>query len=213
MRYRDRKHAGDVLAQLLLEYQNATDVIVFGLARGGVPVAYEIAKTLNIPLDVLIVRKIGMPGHQEYAIGAIASGQIAVFNQDVIARLHIPEEDIQMILKEEKEELARREDIYRHQKPFPNIRNKTVILVDDGVATGFSLKAAIAALRIKHPKEIVIAVPVGALDSIENLQGICKKVICPLTPEDFRAVGQWYFNFNQVEDDEVISCLEKNYLQ
>ena len=213
MRYRDRKHAGDVLAQLLLEYQNATDVIVFGLARGGVPVAYEIAKTLNIPLDVLIVRKIGMPGHQEYAIGAIASGQIAVFNQDVIARLHIPEEDIQMILKEEKEELARREVIYRHQKPFPNIRNKTVILVDDGVATGFSLKAAIAALRIKHPKEIVIAVPVGALDSIENLQGICKKVICPLTPEDFHAVGQWYFNFNQVEDDEVISCLEKNYLQ
>ncbi|NBX85170.1 MAG: phosphoribosyltransferase [Gammaproteobacteria bacterium] len=208
MRYRDRKHAGNVLAQLLLEYQNASEVIVFGMARGGVPVAYEIAKTLNVPLDVLIVRKIGMPEHQEYAIGAIASGKIAIFNKDVISRLNISEADIQKVLKEEKEELARREEIYRRHKPFPNIRNKTVILVDDGVATGFSLRAAIAALQIKHPKEIIIAVPVGALDSIDNLQGICKKVVCPLTPEDFNAVGQWYFNFNQVEDDEVIHYLE-----
>ena len=209
MRYRDRKHAGDVLAQLLLEYKNAPDVIVFGMARGGVPIAHEIANTLHLPLDVLIVRKIGMPGHQEYAIGAIASGKIAIFNKDIISRLHIPESDIQKIVKEEKEELARREVLYRHHKPFPNIRHKTVILVDDGVATGFSLRAAIAALQIKHPKEIVIAVPVGALDTIENLQGICKKVVCPLTPEEFHAVGQWYFNFNQVEDEEVIACLEQ----
>lgn len=207
MIYRDRKHAGEVLTESLLEYKNSKDVIVFGMARGGIPIASEIAKSLHVPLDVLIVRKIGMPGHQEYAIGAIASGQIAIFNKDVIARLHIPESDIQEILKDEREELARREILYRNHKPFPNIRNKTVILVDDGVATGFSLRAAIAALQIKHPKEIIIAVPVGALDTIESLQGICKKVVCPLTPEEFRAVGQWYFNFNQIEDDEVLDCL------
>lgn len=210
MIYRDRIHAGEILSELLLDYQNGKDVIVLGMARGGMPIAEVIAQKINAPLDVMIIRKIGMPGHKEYAIGAIASGQIAVFNQEIIQRLNISANDVQNIVNEEKAELLRRELEYRDHHSFPDIQQKTVILVDDGIATGFSLKAAIAALQIKRPKEIIIAVPVASQESIEELESLCFRVLCPLKPDQFRSVGEWYFNFSQVSDDEVISCLKKH---
>lgn len=209
MIYRDRIHAGEVLSQHLLSYKNDLDVIVLGMARGGVPIAHEIAQTLNTPLDVMIVRKIGMPGYKEYAIGAIATGQIAVFNQEMIKLQHISEKEIQKVVNEEKLELSRRELEYRDHYPFPDIQQKRVILVDDGIATGFSLKAAIAALQLKRPKEIIIAVPVGSQDAIDELESLCFKVICPLIPEHFNSVGEWYNHFNQVDDSDVIKYLKK----
>ncbi len=210
MQYQDRNHAGFLLSQLLMNYKNLKDAMVLGMARGGVPVAYEIAKILHVPMDAMIVRKIGMPNNQEYAIGAIASGEIAIFDEETIQNLAIDKSAIEMVLRDEKNELARREAIYRHKKPFPDVQNKIVILVDDGMATGLSIKAAILAIQEHHPKELIVAVPVGASDALTDIAPLCNQIICPLIPDSFQAVGQWYAQFNPVRDDEVLFYLQKS---
>jgi putative phosphoribosyl transferase len=207
MRYQDRNHAGFLLSQLLIKYKNQKDVMVLGMARGGVPVAYEVAKFLHAPMDAIIVRKIGMPNNKEYAIGAIASEDIAIFDEEAIQYLGIDKGEIQEILQEEKKELVRREAIYRNKKPFPDVHNKIVILVDDGVATGLSLKAALSAIQRHQPQKLIVAVPVGASEALGDIKPLCDQMICPLIPDTFQAVGQWYEQFNPVEDTEVLFYL------
>lgn len=208
-RYQNRKYAGQILANYLSSYANRDDVIVLALPRGGVPVAYEIAEKLNAPLDVFIVRKIGVPGHAELAMGAIASGEVKVFNEDIIDSLQIPDEAIRQVITKEKEELKRREHVYRGDNPFPNLQNKTVILVDDGIATGASMRAAIQALKLMQPARLIVAVPVAAYDLAQHMSKLVDEFICPLQPYDLHAVGLWYENFTQTEDDEVFTLLNE----
>ena len=207
MNYAERHQAGRVLADLLREYANRSDVIVLALPRGGVPVAYEIAVRLSLPLDVFIVRKLGVPGHEEFAMGAIAAGDVAVFNESVVNDLHIKKMVIDHVLEIEQEELMRREFIYRGNKPSLRFKGKTIILVDDGIATGYSMRAAILSLRRKKPADIIVAVPVAARATCEELADLVKRVICPLQPANFYAVGLWYDDFTQTTDDEVIHLM------
>ncbi|KTD13598.1 phosphoribosyltransferase [Legionella gratiana] len=207
MNYSDRYQAGSVLADLLKDYENRTDVIILALPRGGVPVAYEIAKKLSLELDIFIVRKLGVPGHEEFAMGAIASGGIVAFNEEVLSTLHIKKDAIDKILQSEQNELSRRESVYRGNKPFPDLMEKIVILVDDGIATGYTMRAAIAALKQKHPAKIIIAVPVAARSTCNELAPLVDTIICPLCPANFYAVGLWYNDFSQTTDDEVIKLL------
>ena len=209
MKYVDRKHAGLVLTNLLKDYANRNDIIVLALPRGGVPVAYEIAASLCLELDVFIVRKLGVPGHEELAMGAIASGGVAVLNEEIIQALHINQSAIDSILQSEQQELIRREHLYRGNRPFPNITGKTIILVDDGIATGATMKAAIAALQKQKPAAIILAAPVAAQLTYSEMARLVKTVICPLTPLDFHAVGLWYDNFSQTTDEEVVELLDK----
>lgn len=202
-RYTDRLHAGKVLAEHLQEYQDRDDVIVLALPRGGVPVGYEIAKTLHAPLDVFIVRKLGVPGHSELAMGALATGGACVFNESIIRDLGIPPYAIDSVIDEEKKELARRETVYRCDKPFPDLKNKIVILVDDGIATGASIKAAIKALEQLQPKSVVVAVPVADETICNEIAVTVDQIICPLQPTNLQAVGLWYHDFSQTEDEEV----------
>lgn len=202
-KYRDRQEAGQVLASELKEYANRSDVIVLALPRGGVPVAYEIAQELNLPLDVFIVRKLGVPGHEELAMGAIASGGTTVFNDDVVRSLSISKKMIDSVIQKENEELSRRELTYRGKRPFSNIKNKTVILVDDGIATGATMRAAIKALRLLKPASIIIAVPVAEANTCQSIAKIADKMLCPLQPTLFYAVGAWYDYFDQTSDEEV----------
>lgn len=206
-KYSDRKQAGIVLAEQLKEYANLTDVIVLALPRGGVPVAYEIAKALSLPLDVFIVRKLGAPGHKELAIGAIASGGAAVFNEAIVHDLHIEQSAIDAVIESEQKELVRRQQLYRGPHPFPALFNKTIILVDDGIATGATMVAAIKALKKRNPAHIVIAVPVAARSTYKEISSLVDKIVCPLQPIDFYAVGLWYEDFQQTSDDEVIALL------
>lgn len=201
--FRNRRDAGKKLAQELLHYANRPDVIVLALPRGGVPVAYEVALALNVPMDVFIVRKLGLPGHEELAIGAIASGGIRVLNKDIIRALNIPEEVINRIAERELKELQRRERKYRGDRPTPEIRDHKVILVDDGLATGASMRAAVAALRAQHPKRIVVAVPTAAPEACEAFQNEVDEVVCAITPEPFVGVGLWYEDFSQTTDEGV----------
>jgi putative phosphoribosyl transferase len=212
MKYLDRKHAGLVLSELLknYNYNRRKDVIVLALPRGGVPVAYEIAMMLCLELDVFIVRKLGVPGHEELAMGALASGGTVVFNDELINYLQIQKSSIDSVIQPEQKELMRREHLYRGNKPFPHLTGKTIILVDDGIATGSTMKAAIMALQQKQPKEIVVAVPVAALSTCDEISGLVKTLICPLQPVDFHAVGLWYDNFSQTSDEEVIELLEQS---
>lgn len=207
MNYAERHQAGRILADLLGEYANRSDVIVLALPRGGVPVAYEIAARLSLPLDVFIVRKLGVPGHEEFAMGAIAAGNVVVFNETVVHDLHIKKMAIDHVLETEQEELMRREYIYRGNKPDPRFKGKTIILVDDGIATGYSMRAAILSLRRKKPADIIVAVPVAARTTCEELADLVKRVICPLQPANFYAVGLWYDDFTQTTDDEVIHLM------
>lgn len=207
MKYIDRHHAGLVLTELLKEYNGRKDTIVLALPRGGVPVAYEIATKLSLELDVFIVRKIGVPGHEELAMGALASGGTVVFNDEIINILHIQKSSIDRVVKSEQEELTRREHLYRGNKPYPHLAGKTIILVDDGIATGSSIKAAIIALQEKQPSDIIIAVPVAAFSTSQEMVGLVTRFICPLQPVDFHAVGLWYDNFSQTSDEEVIELL------
>ncbi|GGI93541.1 phosphoribosyltransferase [Legionella impletisoli] len=208
-KYHDRLNAGKFLAKELSRYKNHPDGIIFALPRGGVPVAYEIATELSLPLDVFLVRKLGVPGHRELAMGAIASGEIAFFNQSIISDLNISQEAIDEVIKAESSELKRREEAYRGDKPFPDLTNKTVILVDDGIATGATVRAAIEALRVHKPSRIVLAVPVAPRSTLYELDAEVDEIVCPLAPVNFYAVGIWYEQFPQTSDDEVRDFLSK----
>jgi len=208
MMYKDRQDAGKYLASYLMEYANRPDVLVLGLPRGGVPIAYEVAQALNAPLDVFIVRKLGVPGHEELAMGAIATGGVRVLNEDVVQQLHIPPEVIKAVTDQELQELERRERQYRDERPLPDVSGRVVILVDDGLATGSTMRAAVAALREMHPARIVVAVPVAAPSVCESFTQIVDQMVCAQTPEPFYAVGLWYQDFSQTSDEEVRHLLQ-----
>jgi putative phosphoribosyl transferase len=206
----DRRDAGRVLASRLTKYAGRDDVIVLALPRGGVPVAYEVASALGAPMDVFLVRKLGTPGHRELAMGAIASGGVRVLNEDVVHWYGISESAIERIAREEQDELERRERAYRDDRPAPDLANKIVILVDDGLATGSTMRAAAQAVRAHRPARVVVAVPVGAPQTCAELAAVADEVICARMPEPFSAVGQWYLNFDQTDDDEVKALLQKS---
>ena len=205
--YQNRLEAGRYLATLLKQYANRPDVIVLALPRGGVPVGYEVAKALHVPLDVFIVRKLGVPGHEELAMGAIATGGVLVLNNEVVDMLHIPQRIIDAVAAREDQELKRRTQLYRDDRPLPDLKGKTVILVDDGLATGSTMRAAIEALRQEQPAHIVVATPVGALQTCEELSQQVDEIICAQTPEPFYGVGFWYKDFEQTSDQEVHDLL------
>jgi predicted phosphoribosyltransferase len=207
--FKDRRDAGKILAQKLSAYTSRLDVIVFALPRGGVPVAYEVALALNAPLDVFIVRKLGLPGQEELAIGAIASGGIRVLNDDIVRALAIPEEVINVIAQREFQELQRREQMYRGDRPLSDVRDRTIILIDDGLATGASMRAAVAGLRALHPARIVIAVPTAAPETCDAFKFEVDEIVCAMTPEPFEGVGRWYADFRQTTDEEVRTFLEE----
>lgn len=206
----DRRNAGRVLAALLANYASRDDVVVLALPRGGVPVAYEVASVLGVPMDVFLVRKLGTPGHRELAMGAIASGGVRVLNDDVVHWYGISDVAIDRIAREEQEELERRERAYRGDRPPPDLTNKIVILIDDGLATGSTMRAAAQAVRARRPARVVIGVPVGAPQTCADLAAVADEVICARMPEPFSAVGQWYLNFDQTGDDEVRELLQKS---
>jgi predicted phosphoribosyltransferase len=207
MLFRDRKHAGHLLSMFLSHYANRADVLVLALPRGGVPVASEVARTLRAPLDVFLVRKLGLPGQEELAMGAIATGGVRVLNEEVVIALDLSNELIDMVAAEEQRELERRERAYRDDRPPPDVRGKTVILVDDGLATGSTMRAAVAALRQQGPARIVVAVPVGAHQTCAGLEKLADEVVCARMPEPFYAVGAWYQDFSQTTDEEVFDLL------
>jgi len=206
--FADRKDAGRKLARDLLEYKARANVIVLALPRGGVPVAHEVAQALNAPLDIMLVRKLGLPGHEELAMGAIASGGVRVLNEEVIDSLDIPEKLIDRVAERERQELERREREYRGDQPRPELEGKTVILVDDGLATGASMRAAIAGVRARDPARIIVAVPTAAPETCESFEALADEIICTSTPQPFYGVGLWYENFSQTTDEEVRSLLE-----
>jgi putative phosphoribosyl transferase len=206
-RFADRFEAGRALAQKLAGYAGRPDVVVLALPRGGVPVGYEVATALGAPLDVFIVRKLGLPGHEEYAMGAIASGGVRVLNPEVTVPMRISDEVIASVTAREQQELERRERLYRGDRPPVEIEGRTVILVDDGLATGSTMRAAAIAVRKLRPARIVVAVPVAALQTCEDFRAEVDETVCALTPEPFRSVGEWYRDFSQTEDDEVRALL------
>jgi putative phosphoribosyl transferase len=207
--FADRAEAGRILAEQLAAYAGRDDVIVLALPRGGVPVAYEVASVLDAPLDVFLVRKLGAPGQEELAMGAIASGDVVVINDEVIKALRVPAEVVETKIVSERKELARRESIYRGDRPPLEVTGRTVILVDDGLATGSTMRAAVTALRRQHPARIVVAVPIGAASTCAELEAIADECICAFTPDPFRAVGLWYGDFAQTSDDEVSVLLDR----
>ena len=196
-KYQNRYQAGQFLASQLQAYANRDDVIVLGLPRGGVPVAYEIAKALHVPFDIFIVRKLGVPGHNEFAMGAIAMGGVQVLNDNTIRDLNITPYELESVIAKEHAELSRREMVYRGAQPFPDVKDKVIILADDGVATGATIKVAIRALQQFHPASIVVAVPVAEESVCNDIRLIADEVICPLTPNQLYAVGNWYEDFSQ----------------
>ena len=209
-RFINRSDAGRQLAALLAPHYAARgDVLVLGLPRGGVPVAFEIAMALDAPLDVFIVRKLGLPGHEEFGIGAIATGGVRVVDEAVLRAYGVDAETLDRITERERRELERRERLYRDDRPFPSIVDRVVILVDDGLATGSTMRAAVAALRAEGPRKIVVAVPVGAPETCSAMAELADDVVCLSTPEPFYAVGLWYDDFEQTEDEEVHALLER----
>jgi len=210
MLYQDRRDAGRQLSKKLAKYANRDDVLVLALPRGGLPVAFEVAEALQAPLDIFLVRKLGVPGHEELAMGAIASGGVRVLNDDVVNYLRIPDEAINHVAEQEQKELERREHSYRDNRPPPNVQGRTVILVDDGLATGSTMKAAAAALRLQQPARIVVAVPVAAQETCSEFRAEVDEIVCGATPEPFRAVGLWYRDFSQTTDDEVRELLSQS---
>jgi putative phosphoribosyl transferase len=210
MRFRDRVDAGRALAERLQPYRGRDDVVVLALPRGGVPVGFELARRLRVPLDVFLVRKLGVPGHEELAMGAIASGGVRVLNESVVAELGITDEDIARAAIVEGRELERREHLYRAGRAPIDVRGRTVILVDDGLATGASMRAAALAVRELHPAKVVVAVPVAAERTCDDFRGEVDEVVCAVTPEPFLAVGSWYDDFTQTTDDEVRALLAQS---
>jgi len=209
MRFTDRRNAGRVLARKLSAYAGHTDVIVLALPRGGVPVGYEVALALHTPLDIFIVRKLGLPGREELAIGAIASGGIRVLNNDIIRVLNVPEEVINIVARNELQELQRRERDYRGESPAPDVRDRKVILIDDGLATGASMRAAVTGVRAQHPARIIIAIPVAAPETCDAFQFEVDEMVCGMTPEPFYGLSRWYEDFSQTTDEEVRMFLEE----
>ena len=210
MIFRDRTDAGKQLAARLGEYANHPDVLVLALPRGGVPVAFEVAEALGAPLDIFLVRKLGVPGHEELAMGAIATGGVRVLNEDVVRYLKIPGEVIDAVAIKEQRELERRERAYRGDRPAPEVRGRTVILVDDGLATGSTMRAAATALRKQQPASIIVAVPVSAPQTCDEFRDEVDEIVCAVTPEPFHAVGLWYHDFSQTTDEEVHDLLERS---
>ncbi|MDF5724613.1 MAG: phosphoribosyltransferase [Rhizonema sp. PD37] len=208
MRFKDRKVAGQFLAQKLEAYANRQDVLVLALPRGGVPVAFEIAKALNVPLDVFVVRKLGVPGQKELAMGAIASGGVRILNDEIVCEEKISVKDIDRVTETEQKELERRERLYRSDCPIPVLCGRTIILVDDGLATGATMYAAILALQKHQPAEIVLGVPVSSPQACHKFEVLVDKTICLATPSPFYSVGFWYENFPQTTDGEVCDLLE-----
>jgi putative phosphoribosyl transferase len=213
MIFQDRSEAGKYLATQLAKFANRDDVLVLALPRGGVPVAYEVAKRLHAPLDIYLVRKLGVPGHEELAMGAIASGGVRVLNEDVVKYLRIPKSVIDLVAEFEMEELERRELAYRGNRSEPDVSGKTVILIDDGLATGSTMRAAAEALRQQQPARIVVAVPVSAPQTCDEYRMGVDEIVCAVTPEPFYGVGQWYIDFSQTTDEEVRELLAKTQAQ
>jgi len=207
MIFRDRHDAGRQLAARLTDYAGRDDVLVLALPRGGVPVGYEVARALGAPLDVFLVRKLGVPGREELAMGAIASGGIRVLNEDVVRALGIPPAVIDQVAAEEEVELGRREREYRDARPAPDVAGRAVLLVDDGLATGSTMRAAVLALRERGPAEVVVAVPVGAPETCEAMNEVADATVCAHMPDQFAAVGLWYADFSQTTDEEVRQLL------
>ena len=208
-RFEDRFDAGRFLARQLQHHADSPNTVVLALPRGGVPVAYEIARAIDAPLDVFVVRKLGAPGYEELAMGAIATGGVRVFNEEVIHHLGVSQSWIDATIREQEEELQRREQAYRGERPPAELRNRTVILVDDGLATGASMRAAVRALRLRHPAGITVAVPIGSRDTCDQFRSEVEEVVCGRTPEPFHAVGAWYRDFTQTTDDEVRELLDR----
>ncbi|MCI0389103.1 MAG: phosphoribosyltransferase [Acidobacteria bacterium] len=210
MRYQDRTEAGRLLAERLAKYKNRPDVVILALPRGGVPVGFEVAQALNAPLDVFVVRKLGVPGQEELAMGAIASGGVRVFNEDIVQMLRIPDEMIEAAVAKETQELERRERLYRGDSPALDARGRVAILIDDGLATGSTMRAAALALRRHLPSRIVVAAPVAAGSTCDELSNEVDEVICAETPEPFHAISLWYRDFTQTTDDQVRELLAQS---
>lgn len=208
-RFQNREEAGRILAAKLMLYANRPDTLILALPRGGVPIGYEIARALNLPLDVIIVRKLGVPGHEELAMGAIASGGVRVLNRSVIESLRIPPDSLEAVEKREALELMRREATYRGNRQPASVKGKTVILVDDGVATGSTMRVAISALREQHAGRIIVATPVAPPTVRWEMEALVEDFVALVMPEDFFGVGQWYGDFTQVSDDTVYKLLRK----
>jgi putative phosphoribosyl transferase len=209
LRYINRSEAARPLAEALQPYAGRSDVLILGLPRGGVPVAYKVAQTLKVSLDLMLVRKLGVPGHEELAMGAIATGGIRVLNDDVVEGLGISDADIERIAAREQQELQRRDRVYRGNRPPPDMEGQCVILVDDGLATGATMRSAIAAVRRQNPARLVVAVPVAPLHTVARLREEADEVVCPATPEPFFSIGQWYEDFAPVSDEDVRALLEQ----
>jgi putative phosphoribosyl transferase len=209
MHFHNRSDAGRQLASRLSAFAHRHDVVVLALPRGGVPVAFEVARALNAPLDIFLVRKLGVPGHPELAMGAIASGGVRVLSEDIIEQLGVPRTAVEQVAVRERLELERRDRLYRGDRPPPLLRDRTVILVDDGLATGATMEAAIVAVRQYQPARVIVAAPVGATETCRRLKALADDVMCASTPEPFQAVGLWYEQFDQTSDDEVIELLRR----
>lgn len=207
--FRDRFEAGQLLAGLLMQFANRPDVIVLGLPRGGVPVAYEVARALHVPLDVYVVRKLGTPGHRELAMGAIAPGGVRVLNREVVEGLHISKSELDAVAEEEEVELRRRELAYRGSPFEPEVRGKTVLLIDDGIATGSTMRAAIRALNSQLPARLIVAVPTAAAGTANELRAEVDEFIALMEPDPFYGVGEWYEDFRQTTDEEVAALLQR----
>ena len=208
MIFRNRSDAGQYLATKLLQYKDRQDVLVLALPRGGVPVAFEVAQALRVPMDIFLVRKLGVPGHEELAMGAIATGGVRVLNEDTVDYLGIPADVIDSIAETELKELKRRELVYRGNRPAPDVKGKTLILIDDGLATGSTIRAAAQALRRREPARIIVAVPVSAPQTCDEYRIGVDEIVCAVTPEPFFGVGKWYLDFSQTTDEEVRDLLE-----
>jgi putative phosphoribosyl transferase len=208
--FRDRAHAGQVLAQTLKAYEDRPDVVVLALPRGGVPVGAEVARALRAPLDVFVVRKLGVPGHEELAMGALASGGVRVLHRQTIGQLHISEPQIEQAVARERQEIERRERRYRQGRPAPELKGRTVLLVDDGLATGATMRAAVEALRKLDPAKIVVAVPLGAASTCAALERSADEVVCAERMEPLGAVSLWYGDFEQTTDEEVRELLARD---
>ena len=209
MIFKDRSDAGRKLAASLSHYANRNDVLVLALPRGGVPVAYEVAKKLNAPLAVFLVRKLGVPGHEELAMGAIASGGVRVINEELVDYLGIPDEVIDAIAAVEQRELERRELAYRDSRTRPNVKDRVAILIDDGLATGSTMRAAARSLRLQKPQRIVVAVPVSSPETCDEVRSEVDEIVCAFTPANLQGVGLWYEDFSQTSDEEVRELLKR----
>lgn len=210
MSFLDRREAGRALAARLTKYASRPDVLILALPRGGIPVGYEVSLAIHAPMDVFVVRKLGVPGHEELAMGAVAGGGVRVLNEDMVRALGVSDRQIEAITKRELSELKRQERLYRTSRPEQPIEGRTILLIDDGLATGSTMRAAATALRRRGPSSIIVAVPVGAPATCEQFADLVDETICVLTPEPFMAVGRWYEDFSQTSDDEVRELLSQS---